>query len=71
MTKATKQAKEAVEELGRAIDLLGEAAVKLILAEREECALTLESLAEGVIDGSVMKRTLLAGAEAIRDRRKP
>lgn len=63
-------AKEAVEELARAIDHLGTAAVQLIMAEREECALTMEALAEETPDDK-LKRSFAMGAEEIRERGRP
>ncbi len=66
----TQQARDAVDELARAIDLLGTAAVQLILAEREECALTLDAFAKETQDKK-LKQAFIAGAIAIRDRRKP
>lgn len=50
---------------------LEEGRSKRVLAEREECALTLELLAEGIPDESTTKQVLTVGAEAIRARRKP
>jgi hypothetical protein len=68
--KPTQQAKDAVEELARAIDHIGTAAVKLIMAEREECALTLDGFAEAA-DDPKHKEAFAIGAREIRARRKP
>lgn len=69
--KQTEQAKEACDELGKAIDHVGEAAIGLILAEREECALTIEMAARSLDEESPVKKALLLAAEMIRNRRKP
>jgi hypothetical protein len=66
----TQQARDAVDELARAIDLLGTAAVQLIMAEREECALTLDDFAKETQDKN-LKQAFIAGAEAIRERWRP
>jgi hypothetical protein len=43
MEKPDEQAKEACDELGRAIDHIGDAVIKLIHAERERCARVVET----------------------------